>query len=421
MQLSVPNIVLIAKQREIEALRRLAEKARLVGVIGELTHALQSERGATSIFLASAGQRFEAPRLELVREAEAVERELRAIFEAELADTAFANAKLLSLMAWVLLGLDAMPEFRRRVAALEISAEESVAAFSRLIAGLVSLIFEVADTAINPGISGLLVALFNLIQGKECAGQERAVGALSFASGRCDGAHQQRVAHLIDAQERNFQVFGEFAGDSILARWEETQSAPYSAQLERLRRVLYTTKAGAPLDANLSDKWFECCSERLDAIWNLQCALGDELQARCADLIADAERDLQDAQGLLRTLRDNPPAGTGRIDRFFDPEVPVELALGFSAPDSAGTPQGASIIDVLQGQSERLASMEAELAKARNALNERKIIERAKGVLMARFNLSEEAAYKTLRNASMDQNRRLAEVAEETLVLAVRK
>jgi len=37
---------------------------------------------------------------------------------------------------------------------------------------------------------------------------------------------------------------------------------------------------------------------------------------------------------------------------------------------------------------------------------------------MARFNLSEDAAYKRLRTASMEQNRRLAEVAEAVLTLA---
>ena len=58
-------------------------------------------------------------------------------------------------------------------------------------------------------------------------------------------------------------------------------------------------------------------------------------------------------------------------------------------------------------------------AAARRALNERKTIERAKGILMARFSLSEDAAYKKLRTASMQQNRRLVDVAEAALALAV--
>jgi hypothetical protein len=61
--------------------------------------------------------------------------------------------------------------------------------------------------------------------------------------------------------------------------------------------------------------------------------------------------------------------------------------------------------------------MEMELEAAKRALHERKIIERAKGVLMSRMGLSEEAAFRALQKTAMDQNRRLLDVAEATLSL----
>jgi len=42
-------------------------------------------------------------------------------------------------MAWVLLGLNALPDLRRRISERKLSAGKSVAAFSRLIAGMWSL------------------------------------------------------------------------------------------------------------------------------------------------------------------------------------------------------------------------------------------------------------------------------------------
>ena len=45
------------------------------------------------------------------------------------------------------------------------------------------------------------------------------------------------------------------------------------------------------------------------------------------------------------------------------------------------------------------------------------MIERAKGVLMQRLGMNEEEAFRTLRKTSMDQNRRLLDVAEATLSL----
>jgi hypothetical protein len=416
MEFSVPHIVRVAKQHEIDELRRLAAKAQLVGGLGELIHALQSERGASSVFLASSGKRFASIRTALIEASLTTERSLRANIEAHL-DSSLGNAKIFSLMAWALLGLDALPELRHQIGDRKLSAHESVAAYSRLIVGLISLVFELADSAIHPSVSRLLVAYFNFVQGKEFAGQERAIGALCYASGLCDGLQQQRVLHLIDAQERSFQVFLEFADDSVATQWQGIQIAPCMAQLERLRRILSATKPGGALNVNESDKWFECCSERLAKMWSVQSSMVDALHDCCVALIAEAEHEQLNSEGLLQSLRENPPASTGLIERFFDPDIPIDRALAFVPNEAIRNRSQVSLVEMLQDQSERLARMESELDSARRALNERKIIERAKGILMARLNLSEHDAYKTLQKTAMDQNLRIAEIAESTLSL----
>ena len=57
--LSVATLLLHAKQLEIDAARHLAGRAELVDVLGQLIHELQRERGASSAFLASRGQRMD--------------------------------------------------------------------------------------------------------------------------------------------------------------------------------------------------------------------------------------------------------------------------------------------------------------------------------------------------------------------------
>ncbi|RZL08033.1 MAG: antitermination regulator, partial [Rubrivivax sp.] len=58
LSLSVSQLVLRAKQLELEAVRHVAGRIELADVAGKLIHALQRERGATSVYLASGGQRF---------------------------------------------------------------------------------------------------------------------------------------------------------------------------------------------------------------------------------------------------------------------------------------------------------------------------------------------------------------------------
>jgi len=58
-----------------------------------------------------------------------------------------------------------------------------------------------------------------------------------------------------------------------------------------------------------------------------------------------------------------------------------------------------------------------EAVKAKQALETRKVIERAKGVLMRMSNLSEEAAYRLIHKKSMDSSRSMKEIAESILLM----
>ena len=412
MTLSVSQLVLRAKQLEIDAATHLAGRVELVDAIGRLVHALQRERGATSIFLASGGQRFEAERQAAVDAALPIEADLRAQLTHQLAPEQGATARMLSLTAWVLLDLDALADLRQRITHRTPSAHDAVAAFSKLMAGMVELIFHIADAASLPGISRLLVAFVHLVQGKEAAGQERAVGAQLFASGASDDAEQQRIIHLIDAQDRSLSVFAEFAEPALRARWQQHQLTPHVAQLERLRRTLCTAKPGAKLDTSLSDLWFDITSERISEMWALQIELVQCLRETCQQQLAATRQDLTNSEGLLQRLRDNPPPHTHAVDRFFNAAEQPD-----AAPVLSSKADESSLMNLLQTQSARLASMEVELDAARRALHERKVIERAKGALMSRLGLTEEAAFRSLQKASMDHNRRLLDVAEATLSL----
>ncbi|HET8868920.1 MAG TPA: nitrate- and nitrite sensing domain-containing protein, partial [Aquabacterium sp.] len=425
MQLSLSRLLLRTKQVEIDALQHLSGRVELVDVIGQLIHALQHERGVTSVYLASGGQRFAAERQADVSQTRPIEEALLQLFERQLQPDSGATPRMLSLMAWLWLDLEALSALRSQIDELKPSAHDAVAAFSRLIAGLVELVFHIADSADHPGISRHLVALVHLLQGKEAAGQERAVGAQLFASGLCDEFQQQRIVHLIDAQERSLQVFDEFADPTIRTRWQQLQLTPNVAQLERMRRTLCTARPQSTLDAATSDAWFATTSERITELRKLEQAIVYALKHYCLDEIQNAQRDLQDSEGLLKKLRENPPPHTHAVDRFFtrgaQPDAAPILALSGEGltrkAEEAERQTVSSLVEMLEAQSARLSSMEVELDAAKRALQDRKIIERAKGALMSRLGMTEEAAFRALQKASMDHNRRLADIAEATLTL----
>lgn len=69
------------------------------------------------------------------------------------------------------------------------------------------------------------------------------------------------------------------------------------------------------------------------------------------------------------------------------------------------------VLDAAISRFHMMQKMRAELAETRRALEERKVIDRAKGILMRAKGISEEEAYALMRKAAMDQGRKLAEVA----------
>lgn len=73
------------------------------------------------------------------------------------------------------------------------------------------------------------------------------------------------------------------------------------------------------------------------------------------------------------------------------------------------------IIDVAVARFEELQELRAELESAQGALEDRKTIERAKGLLMKKRNLSEDEAYRQLRKMAMDENLKLAQVADQVV------
>ena len=60
-------------------------------------------------------------------------------------------------------------------------------------------------------------------------------------------------------------------------------------------------------------------------------------------------------------------------------------------------------------------SLRQELAAARSQLSERKVIERAKGLMMKRQGLSEDEAYARLRRGAMDRKLRLVDLAQRII------
>jgi response regulator NasT len=77
-----------------------------------------------------------------------------------------------------------------------------------------------------------------------------------------------------------------------------------------------------------------------------------------------------------------------------------------------------NILDLCISRFNAFSRLQDELDRTRSALEERKVIDRAKGILMKAKSLTEETAYAMLRKTAMNENKKIAEVAQSVITAA---
>jgi len=138
-------------------------------------------------------------------------------------------------------------------------------------------------------------------------------------------------------------------------------------------------------------------------------------------VIVDAESEARDAlEHVVLATRDDPRPIVLFTNDSDTSRVREAVAAGVTAYVVAGlAPERIRpILEVAMARFEHEQALRAELADARSALEDRKIVERAKGLLMQRQGLSESQAFARLRRAAMDRNLKLVEVAQRVLDVA---
>ena len=135
-------------------------------------------------------------------------------------------------------------------------------------------------------------------------------------------------------------------------------------------------------------------------------------------IIVDAESEARDSlEHVVMATRDARRPIVLFTNDNDTTHVKDAVAAGVSAYIVAGLSPDRirPILDVAMARFEHEQSLRQELAHAKTELQDRKVIDRAKGLLMQRQGLSEKAAYDRLRKAAMDKGLRLGEVAQRML------
>lgn len=147
-----------------------------------------------------------------------------------------------------------------------------------------------------------------------------------------------------------------------------------------------------------------------------------QVRARRPDVII-IDRDSPDRDTLEHVCmitRDDPRP----IVMFTQDQDRTLMRAALEAGVSAYVVDGLSvervrpIVEVALARFEQWQALRRELDQAQTNLAERKLIERAKGIVMKQRGCTEDEAYAMLRKLAMSRNQRLAQVAESVIAMA---
>jgi response regulator NasT len=196
-------------------------------------------------------------------------------------------------------------------------------------------------------------------------------------------------------------------------------SKRHSAPPARNLRIVVVQAADAALRAHALNAGLQEAGYEIVASLPADMHLPEQIALLQPDMIIiDAESDARDVlEHIVIATRDERRP----IVMFTEDDAPSSMEAAMAAGVSAYIVAGLQaerikpVLNVALARFRQEQKLLAELDDTRHKLAERKVIDRAKGLLMTRHGMTEDAAYQKLRTMAMNKNLKLAEIAQRIL------
>jgi len=193
-----------------------------------------------------------------------------------------------------------------------------------------------------------------------------------------------------------------------------------------------TRKNETPLRVLLVDETFERAALLRRALQEAGCSIAAHVSASAdlPGLVAELKPDLiifdtespdrDTIENLVVIGRDQPRPIVMFTHDDDSEKIRAAIRAGVSAyvVDGLRSERLRPIMDVAIARFNEFQGMRREMEKAENQLAERKVLDRAKGILMKQRGWSEEESYQALRKMAMDKGLKLAEAAGQVISVA---
>ncbi len=279
---------------------RVEALAHLAPQISALIHELQKERGASAGFVGSKGAKFSS---KLSRIRQASDERLQALNKsiAELDSDDFNNF-LTGLLAVMHESLESLSSVRNKVDGFEMSVPELAAYYTTTINNLLEIIRSTLSLSTDYRVNRAISAYIALLEEKESAGLERAMGSVGFSRGKFDSDIYLRFVKLVEAQDAFFSFVKVYATDDELDFYRKTVSGRDVAEVERMRKVAFAYPFSGKTEGVDASYWFETITAKINLLKKVDDRLASDLLAVAKDARVEAGAELRSLVTLSLTV-----------------------------------------------------------------------------------------------------------------------
>ncbi len=350
------------KQVMLAGLRSLRAKDVVMVQLGELVHELQKERGRSAGFINSHGKSFaEELRRQRTESDAATARlgEMLKTFDSNQFGAVF-DKKLQDFRTH----LGRVGELRTKIDQMAASGAESYGFYTSANAQALDLVVVMSHLSSESAILRGIQAYVNLLQAKEQAGMERALGTRALAQDKFTGTTFGDWNQAVAAQRTYEKVFRSFASPEQIAFLENTVRPETLSALEEARAVLLAKSESGGFGIS-PDHWFELTTARIDQFKTVEDRLIVDYAAVADGLEAEARRALMIVgAGSFALLLIAGGAAYGVLRSVLGGlrEVSAGVAAGSEQIRSASAQVAQASQDLASAASEQAAGLEESSA-----------------------------------------------------------
>lgn len=294
------SMKLFEERKRIHSTAFIENVVALAPSVSNLVHELQKERGMSAGFIGSQGQAFS----DTIADQRSLTDAQLAVFSSAFdtldsrLDIDVINAPLGNARQ----ALDELANRRSAVSSLEINVPQMAGYYTPLITNLLNIL-ESMTTVIDDGEKlRPVLSYLGLLQGKERAGIERAMGAAGFGSGTFSQPIYRNFLRLGAMQDTFFARFAQYAHPDDVAFLEQRLAGGIQSDVDDLRALALAAPYGGDISVVTGPQWFATSTARIDALKTVEDQVVQRIASTASGASTYASSGFWALAGLLAAL-----------------------------------------------------------------------------------------------------------------------